>query len=227
MGNSQSMDSAKHVLKEGIKIYKTITDEQQGNHQQQHYPQPSSTYHPSADVDDDDEYASLRRQAGEEAQKRNACYAESQEAYNSGNGARAKELSNQGHYHDNLMKQLNQRACNHIYAVKNQGRPRNEIDLHGLYVKEASQKVEEAIKCCQQAGENDLTIIVGKGLHSPNQIAKLKPAIIELVKKYNVSCQPNIPNPGCLYVEFGRGTGDLSWLDRFTDKMSNDQCVIM
>lgn len=114
-----------------------------------------------------------------------------------------------------------------LMIVKNQGRPRNEIDLHGLYVKEASQKVEEAIQHCQQAGENDLTIIVGKGLHSPNQIAKLKPAIIELVKKYNVSCQPNIPNPGCLYVEFGKGTGDLSWLDRFTDKMSNDQCVIM
>jgi hypothetical protein len=60
------------------------------------------------------------------------------------------------------------------------------------------------------------------------QIAKLKPAIIELVRKYNVSCQPNIPNPGCLYVEFGKGTGDLSWLDRITDKMAKgDACVIM
>lgn len=110
---------------------------------------------------------------------------------------------------------------------KNQGRPSNEIDLHGLFVKEASQKVEEAIQRCQRNGEDHLVIIVGKGLHSPGQIAKLKPAIIELVKKYNVSCQPNIPNPGCLYIEFGKGTGDLSWLDRLTDRMSNDQCIIM
>jgi hypothetical protein len=114
-----------------------------------------------------------------------------------------------------------------LYVEKNQGRPSNEIDLHGLYVKEASQKAEEAIQRCQRNGEKDLVIIVGKGLHSPNQIAKLKPAIIELVKKYEVTCQPNIPNPGCLYIEFGKGTGDLSWLDRFTDRVSNDQCTIM
>lgn len=114
-----------------------------------------------------------------------------------------------------------------VYIEKNQGRASNEIDLHGLYVKEASQKVEEAIQQCQRNGEDHLVIIVGKGLHSPGQIAKLKPAIIDLVKKYNVSCQPNIPNPGCLYIEFGKGTGDLSWLDRITDKMSNDQCTIM
>lgn len=113
MGNSQSMDSAKHVLKEGLSFCMTFKKEmdkqqqqqqghqQQGHQQQgqqqhqqqgqqQHRPQPSSSYHPPADVDDDDEYTSLRRQAGEEAQKRNACYAESQEAYSSKNGARGE-----------------------------------------------------------------------------------------------------------------------------------------
>ncbi|KAG0784132.1 hypothetical protein G6F57_000726 [Rhizopus arrhizus] len=43
-----------------------------------------------------------------------------------------------------------------------------------------------------------------RGLHSPGQISKLKPAIIQLVNKYNISCQPDIPNPGCLYIEFGK-----------------------
>lgn len=140
----------------------------------------------------------------------------------------AKELSTQGHHHDNQMKHFNQKAADYIYRVKNAGRPSNEIDLHGLFVKEAAEKVEEAISRCKNDGSKDLVIIVGKGLHSPGQIAKLKPAIIDLVKKYNVSCQPNIPNPGCLYIEFGKGTGDLSWLDRITDKMSqNEQCLIM
>lgn len=103
MGNSQSMDKVQHVVKEGIKIYKTVKKEQD---QQQHQPNnndqqqynnhtsssnhSSSNYHPSADIDDDEEYASLRAQAHEEAEKRNACYAQSQEAYNNGDGARGK-----------------------------------------------------------------------------------------------------------------------------------------
>lgn len=103
MGNSQSLDKVQHVVKEGIKIYNTVKNEQeQQNHQQQqHYQQQysshsssssthSSNYHPSADIDDDEQYASLRAQAHEEAEKRNACYAQSQEAYTNGDGARGK-----------------------------------------------------------------------------------------------------------------------------------------
>ncbi|CAO3651266.1 unnamed protein product [Mucor hiemalis] len=217
------------------KPYQGHNNNQQQHQQQQHQQHNNnnhssnqgSSYHPSTDVDDNQQYSSLRAQAHEAAEKRNACYAQSQEAYNSGDGARAKELSNEGHRHDESMKQYNKKASDYIYAQKNQGRPSNEIDLHGLFVKEASEKVEEAIRRCEKNGEKDLVIIVGKGLHSPGQIAKLKPAIIELVKKYNVSCQPNIPNPGCLYIEFGKGTGDLSWMDRFGDKIANDQCNIM
>lgn len=48
----------------------------------------SPNYHPSQDIDDDQEYSGLRQQAHEEAEKRNACYAQSQEAYNNGDGAR-------------------------------------------------------------------------------------------------------------------------------------------
>ena len=59
------------------------------------------------------------------------------------------------------------------------------------------------------------------------QIAKLKPAIGEMIKKYNVKCTPDKPNPGCLYVEFGQGTGDLSWLDRITDRVEKGNCAIM
>lgn len=128
---------------------------------------------------------------------------------------------------------------------KNHDRPSNEVDLHGLFVKEASEKAEEAIERCQREGADHLVIIVGKGLHSPGKtanqgggrsvlifaagnIAKLKPAIINLVKKYNVSCEPNRPNPGCLYIEFGKGTGDLSWLDRLADHLGNKgSCAIM
>lgn len=52
---------------------------------------------------------------------------------------------------------------------KNQGRPINEIDLHGLFVAEARQKVEEAIQRCQNSKQTHLIIIVGRGLHSPGK----------------------------------------------------------
>ncbi|CAO3626355.1 unnamed protein product [Cunninghamella blakesleeana] len=126
------------------------------------------------------------------------------------------------------MKQYNKQAADLIYREKNQHRPENEIDLHGLFVQEATERVDEAIKLCKRQGYENLTIIVGKGLHSPGQIAKLKPAIIEMVQKYEVNCEPNRPNPGCLYITFGQGTGDLSWIDKFADKLQqHNTCTII
>lgn len=146
MGNSQSLDKVQHVVSEGISIYQKVKKQQEQEEQQQHHYQQTTTtttythqssshYVASPNIDDDQEYSQLRAKAHEEAEKRNNCYAESQEAYKSGDGARgktanrvieiilktfiiAKELSNQGHHHDNLMKQYNQQAANHIYSSK-------------------------------------------------------------------------------------------------------------
>ncbi|KAG0172869.1 hypothetical protein DFQ28_009873 [Apophysomyces sp. BC1034] len=237
MGNTQSIGQ---VVEGGIEIYKTFKsqqDQQQhgqaGNfHPQQQHGQtgnfhPQQPHAPFADEHDDPNYSRLRALAHEEAEKRNQCYERSQAAYHNGDGAEAKELSTQGHYHDNQMKHYNSQAAELVYAQKNQNRPPTEIDLHGLFVHEASKKVEEALERCQRERHDHLVIIVGKGLHSPGNIAKLKPAILELVHKYQVSCEPNRPNPGCIYVEFGKGVGNLDWLDVFANKMANKECIIM
>ncbi|KAI8996914.1 hypothetical protein BDB01DRAFT_713313 [Pilobolus umbonatus] len=228
MGASQSFEKVEHVAQKGYSIYHKLAHD----HQQQPHTGDSQPYYPSTPVltpggTDDDQYAYFRAKAGEEADKRGDCFERSRLAYSSGSKAEAKVLSNQGHEHGRLMKQYNQQAADYIYEKNNGHRGPNEIDLHGLHVKEASAKVEEAILRCQNNGAQSLIIIVGKGLHSPGQIAKLKPAIIALVEKYEVSCTPDYPNPGCLFVEFGKGKGDLSWLDRLSGRMSNDQCVIM
>lgn len=95
MGNSQSIDKVQTVVKEGIKIYETIKKQQeQENHQQNHYQQQHyeqhyeqhTTYHHSADVDDDEHYSSLRQKAHIEAEKRNQLYSQSQDAYHRGDG---------------------------------------------------------------------------------------------------------------------------------------------
>ncbi len=43
------------------------------------------------------------------------CFSESKEAYQSGNGARAKELSNEGKRHQVEMEALNRQASEWIY----------------------------------------------------------------------------------------------------------------
>ncbi|KAF7728200.1 hypothetical protein EC973_006594 [Apophysomyces ossiformis] len=231
MGNAQSVGK---VVKEGIQIYETIKsqqEQQQHGPSSSHYPQqyhaPQHYHAPHVDEHDDPDYSRLRALAHEEAEKRNHCYERSQAAYHNGDGAAAKELSNQGHHHDDQMKRYNKQAAELVFAQKNQNRPPTEIDLHGLFVHEASEKVEEALSRCQREGYDHLVIIVGKGLHSPGNIAKLKPAILELVHKYQVRCEPNRPNPGCIYVEFGKGVGNMDWLDVFANKMANADCIIM
>ncbi|KAI9498275.1 hypothetical protein BDB00DRAFT_755032 [Zychaea mexicana] len=226
MGNSQS--SVEHAVDKGIHLYKAVKKFQhefEANNQQQYDGNTSAPHYEHEE--DSADYSRLRELAHQEAAKRNNCYEQSQEAYRNGDGAQAKQLSNQGHYHDDLMKRYNQQAADLVFEEKNAHRPDDEIDLHGLFVKEATEKVDEALRRCQRNGQDHLTIIVGKGLHSPGQIAKLKPAIAGMIQKHNVRCTPDRPNPGCLYVEFGQGTGDLSWLDRITDRVDRGDCAIM
>jgi DNA-nicking Smr family endonuclease len=54
-------------------------------------------------------------------------------------------------------------------AEKNRDRSPDEIDLHGLFVQEATERAEEAIARCQREGRDHLTIIVGRGNHSIGQ----------------------------------------------------------
>jgi len=79
-----------------------------------------------------------------------------------------------------------------------------ELDLHGLYVKEAIYFTDLGIQEARRRGDAKVHLIVGmkplsiflaiasrimgltapgKGLHSPHGAAKLKPAIEDLMKK--------------------------------------------
>ena len=79
-----------------------------------------------------------------------------------------------------------------------------EVDLHGLYVKEAIRFADKSISEARSRGDVQIRFIVGaccicmsaflshiltavcaigKGLHSANHVAKIKPAIEELMQK--------------------------------------------
>ncbi|GBB92033.1 hypothetical protein RclHR1_19560001 [Rhizophagus clarus] len=166
-------------------------------------------------------YQKYRKLASEEAQLRNECFAQSQIAYKSRRGKEAKELSQKGKEHTKKMEQYNMKAVEAIFEENNKNRPMNELDLHGLYVKEALLKTESRIQYCKEHKIDHLVIIVGRGKHSLNGVAKLKPAIADLMEKYQFSCIPNKPTVGCLYVEFGHKP-DLSWLE----SLFESKCVI-
>ena len=68
-------------------------------------------------------------------------------------------------------------------AENNKLSPAGTIDLHGLYVKEAIERTESAISQAQASGQGELRVIVGKGIHSQGHVARIKPAVEELMQK--------------------------------------------
>ncbi|KIK97749.1 hypothetical protein PAXRUDRAFT_135679, partial [Paxillus rubicundulus Ve08.2h10] len=145
-------------------------------------------------------YTALRAKANEEGDLMGRSFQGSHEAYSRGEGARAKELSEKGKQHERVMESLNAEASAWIFRENNLDSKPGEIDLHGLYVKEAIFYTDRAIQEAQQRGDSEIRLIVGKGLHSNGQVAKIKPAVEDLVKKHNLSAEVDPYNGGVLVV---------------------------
>ncbi|KAF7376067.1 Cytoplasmic protein [Mycena sanguinolenta] len=128
----------------------------------------------------DAHYMRLRADANAEGDSMARCFSESHEAYARGDGAGAKQLSNEGKEHQAKMNALNKEASDWIFTENNKDSKPGEIDLHGLYVKEAIEHTDRALQEAKARGDSEIHLIVGKGLHSPDHIAKIKPAIEEL-----------------------------------------------
>lgn len=179
----------------------------------------------------DPKYLELRAHAKREGDQMAQCFDQSHRAYESGDGAKAKELSNQGKHHKSEMERLNAQARDWIYYQNNTDSAQDEVDLHGLFVAEAIEKTEQAIQTAQSQGKDHLNIIVGKGLHSPQHVAKLKPAIEDLMRKYELAAHIDPHNEGVLIVSLGgsaRGERGLN-PDDITHKLDRDDenCVVM
>lgn len=129
------------------------------------------------------------------------CFEGASRAHQNGDGARAKQLSTEGHQHQAQRDQLNKQAADWIFQANNRVQPQGTIDLHGLYVQEAIDRTEDAVRvsvvlldCVQSDGRfpqaaqaqglPQLRVITGKGIHSNNHVAKIKPAIEQLMVKY-------------------------------------------
>ncbi|KAE8167176.1 hypothetical protein BDV40DRAFT_295764 [Aspergillus tamarii] len=157
------------------------------------------------------EYDRLRGLAREEAQKRNSCFHRSQEAYSEGDGAMAKELSEQGKAHGRRMAEYNKQASEFIFRENNaEGRVEPDtIDLHGQFVEEAEEILEERIKYAREHGQNHLHVIVGKGNHSANHVQKIKPRVEQVCRELGLQYATE-ENAGRIYVNLTGGPADMS-----------------
>lgn len=99
--------------------------------------------------------------------------------------------------------------------ANNSHRPLHELDLHGLKVSEALDTTRERLRTFIKNKESHLVIIVGQGNNSMNKIAKIKPAVAQLVQDFQVKATPNKPNAGCIYIEPAEGEADIGWIDGF------------
>ncbi|OOQ82484.1 Smr domain protein [Penicillium brasilianum] len=182
--------------------------------------------------DAEQEYDRLRDLARQEASKRGDCYSRSKEAYASGDGARAKQLSEEGKAHGRKMEEYNKQASEFIFRENNaSGRVADDtIDLHGQFVEEAEEILEERIKYAKAHGQNHLHVyvatfvpenpayalttrkhitncppsIVGKGNHSAGHIQKIKPRVEQVCKELGLQYATE-DNAGRIYVNLTGG----------------------
>lgn len=152
----------------------------------------------------EEEYDRLRDLARAEGSKRARCFERSKAAYNSGDKAAAKQLSDEGKVHGREMEKWNKAASDYIFREENSDQPADTIDLHGQFAEEAEDIVEEAIKMRKQNGERHLRVIVGKGNHSVGGVMKIRPRVEKVCGELGLNWRQE-QNAGVLFVDLTGG----------------------
>ncbi|MDI1488586.1 MAG: hypothetical protein OHK93_007861 [Ramalina farinacea] len=152
------------------------------------------------------EYDRLRDLARQEAGKRSSCMAKSQQAYQRGDGASAHSFSEEGKRHGAMMDTYNHQASEYIFRENNSldRVAADTIDLHGQFVEEAEDIVEQRIRYAQSTGQTHLHVIVGKGNHSPGHVQKIKPRVEQVCRELGLSYATE-ENAGRIFSHHGGG----------------------
>ena len=174
----------------------------------------------------------LRSEAHALKVDRDRHWKDSQDCYARGDGAGAALASGQRKATQTRIEQLRAHAAKVLFQHHNQGCGLGEIDLHGLYVEEALAQLTRRIEACEQRLRSPassssgppvlrLVVIVGRGNHSRDKVAKLRPAVEELIRTHRLRVHADTPNSGCLTIEF-QSKEPSGWVGRVTDA-----CAIM
>ena len=104
------------------------------------------------------------------------------------------------------MDKYNKQASEFIFRENNaEGRVASDtIDLHGQFVEEAEDILEERIRYAKSTGQTHLHVIVGKGNHSVAHIQKIKPRVEQICQREGLQYQTE-PNEGRIYINLTGG----------------------
>lgn len=120
-------------------------------------------------------YQSLRAEAAEEARLRNRYFDRAAAAFKRNDGATAKRLGALGREANERMKELHRRAADAIFEARNPVHVTDVVDLHGLHVSEALERLPAAI---ERAPTGILRVLTGTGHHTKGTgRARLRPAV--------------------------------------------------
>jgi DNA-nicking Smr family endonuclease len=127
-------------------------------------------------------------------------------AYEQGDGAAAHALSEEGKKHGAQMEAYNRQASEFIFRQNNaDGRVASDtIDLHGQFVEEAEDILEQRIRYAQSTGQTHLHVIVGRGNHSPHHIQKIRPRVTKVCQELGLQYHTE-GNEGRIYVNLTGG----------------------
>ncbi|KAI9750004.1 MAG: hypothetical protein M4579_006646 [Chaenotheca gracillima] len=160
--------------------------------------------------DAEQEYDRLRGLARQEHDKRSRCLDQAHQAYTRGDGAAAHQLSEEGKRHGQMMDQFNRQASEYIFRENNaEARvPSDTIDLHGQFVEEAEDILEQRIRFAQSQGQSHLHVIVGKGNHSTGHIQKIKPRVEQVCRELGLQYATE-ENAGRMYINLQGGPATM------------------
>lgn len=120
-------------------------------------------------------YQSLRAEAAEEARLRNKYFDRAAAAFKKNDGATAKRLGALGREANERMKELHRQAAQAIFEARNPPHVTDVVDLHGLHVSEALERLPAAL---EKAPPGILRILTGTGHHTKGTgRARLRPAV--------------------------------------------------
>lgn len=108
------------------------------------------------------------------------------------------------------MKNYNRLAAAEIFNFHNpeyhsRRKSPEKIDLHHLFVREAEAFVEKHLELCRAAHMQRTEIIVGRGNHSADGVARIKPAVFDLLRGEHdviIDEEETQANPGRIVIRF-------------------------
>ncbi|XP_078369356.1 NEDD4-binding protein 2-like isoform X2 [Oculina patagonica] len=154
---------------------------------------------------DEPSYLDYRAEAFQHCKQRDECFKKAALAFSKKQGQLAQFYAQQGHMHTEKIKEANARAAALILDQKNESTDENTIDLHGLHVTEAIEALESMLMertephgGQSRRGCKSISVVTGRGNHSRGGKARIKPAILEYLKKHNYRFTE--PHPGLVKV---------------------------